>query len=421
MFCSPTTMHREKCSRKSCNSRVRVHLWVLATALGAIVAAEPQAQAEIYGTMSNFDTYNTTSESSEGAEIELEGCHSSMVYNTFPAHYNHMSITDYVDGATFGTRIRFEEYNFNTAVTLGSLNPNPNPVSTNGHALVNSDGGEHFGFAVNEQPTATRFFWLNRLDSGQYERIGSTPLAIPNPTWTYIPPAGGGAGELQAEVRVPEPAEFHVQKPDSIWMKVYKSELNRPVELEELMSGNEPGNIVPQDEDEIEAEWELLEGGAMKMHGGKLDDKDSKAVVRRYEYFVYTGAVDEENEPITDFLDSDLLEPPADELGAFIAANMVAANLVAPLHPGDFTADGLVDGDDFLEWQRQAGSDGEFSADGNGDGQVDSDDLAVWSDGLGANGALAGVHGVPEPSTLVLLAFGQAMVRVRQKRSGQNR
>lgn len=380
-----------------------------------MLSTAQMAHCAIYGTMSNFDTYNTTPEPSEGAEIELEGCHSSMVYNTFPAHYNHMTITDYVDGANFGTRIRFEDYNFNTPVTNGSLNPNPNPASTNGHALVNTDGGEHFGFAANEQPTAMRFFWLNRTAAGQYERIGNEPLAIPNPTWSFVPANGGGAPEVIAEVKVPEPAEFHALKPDSIWMKVYKTELNRPVELDELMSGDDPGNIVPQDETEIESEWELLEGGKMKAHGGKLDDKDSKSIVRRYEFFAYTGAVDEENEPITAFLDQDLLEPPAGELGHFIAANMVAANLVAaPLLPGDFTGDGVVDGQDFLLWQTEFGANAASAGDGNLDGVVDEADLTIWSDNFGAVGAAA-TTAVPEPSSFGLLALALTVLCYRRK------
>ena len=41
----------------------------------------------VFGTLSNFDIYNTTPEPSEGAEIELEGVHSSSLSRDFPAHY----------------------------------------------------------------------------------------------------------------------------------------------------------------------------------------------------------------------------------------------------------------------------------------------------------------------------------------------
>ena len=160
-----------------------------------VVAASslPLAQASaIYGTLSNFDIYNTTPEPAEGAEIELEGCDSSSIGGHYPSHFDTISINDYSEGGKTGTRIRFEGYNFNPAVTLGSLEPNPNPVSTNGHQLTNSAGGEHFGFWLNGvQPTATRFFWLNN-NGGAYERIGDVPEIVPGPTWSYVPPANPG-------------------------------------------------------------------------------------------------------------------------------------------------------------------------------------------------------------------------------------
>ena len=56
----------------------------------------------------------------------------------------------------------------------------------------------------------------------------------------------------------------------------------------------------------------------MKMAEDEVGE-NGKAVIRRYEYFKYTGAYDAEHEPLTLFLDTDLLEPPAGELGNFIA------------------------------------------------------------------------------------------------------
>lgn len=403
------------------SSRLAAWLPPFAVILLQAAALPMAANAQIYGTMSNFDVYNTTPEPCEGAEIELEGLHSSDVYNTFPSHYNTKTITEYVNGTTFGTRIRFEDYNFNTAVTMGSLWPNPHPVSTNGHALVNTDGGEHFGFAITQQPTVTRFYWLNKELSGDYTRVNADPLPIPNPAWTYVPPAGGGVGRVEARVELPEPAEVHVRKPDSVWMKVYKTELDRAVELHELMSGDDPDNIVPQDEVEVESEWELLEGGVGAEHGDDLDSENSKAVIRRYEFFKYTGAVDEENEPLSEFLNSDLAEPPAGELGDFIAANMVAANLVAPpTLSGDYDDDGVVDGNDFLIWQRELDVRGDSAADGNEDDRVDEDDLALWGDHFGGirAGAAAAVA-VPEPGAFAIVATAViATVRRRRRRQG---
>jgi len=332
---------------------------MVVVAIVAPLGAQPVQGSSIFGTLSNFDIYNTTPEPSEGAEIELEGIHSTDIGGDFPAHYSSKEIVEYTDASNnfLGTRIQYTGYNFPGAPTPGSLLPNPNPTSTNGHALTYTAGGEHFGFWLGgAQPTTTRFFWLND-NNGTYERIGTIPETVPGPTWTYVPPANpGGAPMLQAVVKVPEPAEVEVQKPDSTWMKVFKTKLDSVPDnlqdlLEKLVSGdpNDPNyaNIIPQGEVEVETEWELLKGGANpkeKMDEDQVEDSD-KVVIRRYEFYKYIGPVDEENEPLSnwemlgnpldpglDVLDGDGNVIFAAERGDFISANMVAA-VLAPVVP----------------------------------------------------------------------------------------
>ncbi|MBA3482486.1 MAG: hypothetical protein H0T51_11780, partial [Pirellulales bacterium] len=63
---------------------------------------------------------------------------------------------------------------------------------------------------------------------------------------------------------------------------------------------------------------------------------------------------------------------------------------------GDYSGDGVVDGADFLTWQRALGSPAEplgSGADGDGSGVVDGDDLAMWQDQFGATVAAAGSGG----------------------------
>jgi hypothetical protein len=317
--------------------------------------------SSIFGTLSNFDIYNTTSEPCEGAEIELEGIHSSDIGGDYPANYSNRSITEYFDASNnfAGTRIRYTGYNFPGAPTPGSLLPNPNPTSTNGHELVYTAGGEHFGFWLTgaQQPTATRFFWLND-NAGLYERIGAVPESVPGPTWTYDPPANpGDVGVLQAAIKAPEadPEDGDAPKPNSTWMKVFKTKLdfvpdNMDDLLAKLISGdpNDPNyaGLAPQGEIETETEWELLEGGKNpkeKMNEDEVGDND-KVVIRRYEFYEYIGAVDDENEPLTLWEDlGNPLDPGLDvlddqgnvifaaERGNFISANMVAAVLGAPV------------------------------------------------------------------------------------------
>lgn len=380
------------------------------SAFGAIVALatilSPVGRASIYGTMSNFDTYNETQTDAYGAEIELEGIHIEDLYRTFPSNYDTETKVAYQDGANFGVQITYSGYNFTTD---GYLPANTVGVSTNGHACVGTAGCEHFGFSVTGvQPSAARFYWLDQ--SGQ--RIGNMPVPIPSPSWNYVPPANaGGQPRLAAQVEVPEPAEVHEQRPDSIWMKVFKTEIDRPVDLLELVSDN---GIVPDSIGETESEWELLEGGLGNMKEAEDEVQEGKyAVIRRYEYYEYTGPYDEEHEPTSIFLDQDLPEPPAGELGQFISANMVAANLAAP-EEGDFNQDGTIDGRDFLAWQHGFGHGNKLEdGDANWDDKVNDDDLAIWAHQF-PSGDNALLSSVPEPATW-LIATLSALIALNSR------
>lgn len=85
---------------------------------------------------------------------------------------------------------------------------------------------------------------------------------------------------------------------------------------------------------------------------------------------------------------------------------------------GDFNADGVVDGNDFILWQR---SFEEFSdqsnADGNFDGVVDGADLAIWKRQYGSSSSgSAQSFGVPEPSGAALtIIVGLALVIIRSR------
>ncbi len=90
----------------------------------------------------------------------------------------------------------------------------------------------------------------------------------------------------------------------------------------------------------------------------------------------------------------------------------------SPLLPADFTADGAIDGADFLAWQRGQGmTSGATRADGDadGDGAVTPTDLAVWREAFGSAAAALAV-GVPEPTAAlwgVVAAVGVTRCRFR--------
>lgn len=76
---------------------------------------------------------------------------------------------------------------------------------------------------------------------------------------------------------------------------------------------------------------------------------------------------------------------------------------------GDYNRDALVDGGDFLQWQRDFGSaaiPAGSAADGNADGQVNDLDLAIWRSNFGVASTAAFVQSVPEPNSVAILCCG---------------
>jgi hypothetical protein len=303
-------------------------LCIAAAALLVIAPALTPAHAGvvgIQGTMSNFDVFNETGANVYGAELDLEGCSPDQVTKTYPSHFTTMTKLPYTDGTKSGTRLTFSEYNFTP----------PNPfitptvgISTNGHYAVNLPGCEHFGFSVSAQPTATRFYWLGQNS----QPVSTAPLSIPSATWSFVPAAGGNPAIVQAVV-VPPPPPPLVQFPDAVWVKTFVTELSGPAELEKLISYDpnklDPRfpSVSPQLPSEVEAEWELLPGDAPLLEPDISPADKTQAIVRRYEFFRYTGTYDELHLPNSLFTGG---TPDPAELGGFIAANMVAVNLEVP-------------------------------------------------------------------------------------------
>ena len=73
---------------------------------------------------------------------------------------------------------------------------------------------------------------------------------------------------------------------------------------------------------------------------------------------------------------------------------VILSDFVLATIPGDFDADGDVDGGDFLAWQRDDGS---------------TLGLSNWEDNYGGPGTLASTVAVPEPESLFLCLLGMAM------------
>ena len=84
----------------------------------------------------------------------------------------------------------------------------------------------------------------------------------------------------------------------------------------------------------------------------------------------------------------------------------------------DFDGNGLVNGADFLIWQRNSGGAGTLATgDANNDGVVNAADLAIWRDQYGTAALEASVAAVPEPGSILLATMaGLAVTSLRRRK-----
>ena len=82
----------------------------------------------------------------------------------------------------------------------------------------------------------------------------------------------------------------------------------------------------------------------------------------------------------------------------------------------DFDGNLVVDGADFLIWQRNFGvGTTPAQGDANGDNAVNGEDLAIWRETFGQSAATAVAGAVPEPSTLGLACLAAGALLRRRK------
>jgi hypothetical protein len=140
-----------------------------------------------------------------------------------------------------------------------------------------------------------------------------------------MPPA---PPKVVAQVQAPAPAnpgepQFGVPE----WVKVYTTQYDHPVALEDLVGGN---GIVPQTPSETEIEWQLLQTDPGNPKAGMIENggqagAGAESILRRYEFYKYIGKVSAENgEALTD---TAVLSGPNINVGAFIGAQNAGINL----------------------------------------------------------------------------------------------
>jgi hypothetical protein len=322
--------------------RLRLRLQtLLCSVLGLALLAAPRAsQAQtttLFGALSNFDVLNDTGEETHGFEIEIDGITSQDIGGTFGSNrYGAPTIVPFAGGVY----VRYlSAYDPDTQQFATGTPVATNFTATTGHQCISlypayqTSGCDHFGVWLGaSQATNTTYRWLiaDPQTPGALMPFG-VPVSIPAPVWTVVPQGGAGA-VVAAEIHPPRPPRPELQFGDAQWVKIFKTELERDVDLDELVTGNA---VVPEDAAETETEWKLLQHNPHSANSGALKNQGklgggSHAVIRRYEFYKYTGQYDPVDHEAVCGGDGSCNAPLDGELGDYIGAQMAAANLGAP-------------------------------------------------------------------------------------------
>lgn len=308
--------------------------------------------ASSFGTLSNFDVVNDTGHECHGFEIELEDLRPSDVPYTFGGTYTRYGTPEVldttVDPAHPRVLVRYRHWDGSqwaaTPVAPAAITPSGHDCFSGGPiGNYPTSGCEHYGVSLSVNPTRTTYRWLVAASptnpASVFDVVPET-VALPVPVWNVAPAVGGGV-DVRAEVE-PLEEEHAAQYGEPQWLKVYKVESAedlQPEDLNRLLLGV-AGGIVP-DETEIETEWKVIQskpGNAEDVNEDadvKEDPLDAgkHSVVRRYEFYAYTGPRDPENGEAMPCIEDDTPVPegaPVEgcaDLGDFVGAQNVAVDV----------------------------------------------------------------------------------------------
>jgi hypothetical protein len=330
-----------------------LRITALSGAAFVALMANGAGATSIFGSLGNFDAVNDTGKIAHGFEIDLQGVHASDVTDTFGGlgrgfsptveRYGAPTITEYSSGGVFGVKVTYQA---NLSGASSSWVGTPSGVYTTPGESCWTGGGsgygpstpcDHFGVGLKVNPTKTTYQWLVEATPGSSTLVGAVSNVLA-PTWTVTPqaPAPGNPAPppvVVAQIQAP-PADPYAPEPQfgtAIWVKVFTTDVSGGVNLNQLVGGNP---LVQQAAGHTEMEWQLLQTDPGNPLSGILDNggaapvgAGADAVIRRYEFYKYTGAYNAvDNQALPSLGDSNAAPG---EVGAFIGAQNAALNFAA--------------------------------------------------------------------------------------------
>ncbi len=353
-FCRWRRWTLETLSRRSLSPRTTPPWLMIALAAALLMTNTAKTTAAVIGFLGNFDVINDTGQTAHGFEIDLEGVHQNEVTDVFggpgrgfptgrgfdPANsverYGEPSITEYTNGAVYGTTITYYGIYDGSSWDYGTpsgtfITPGDNCWSGGGLGYSADTPCDHFGVGTSINPTKTTYSWLHEGAPGVLTSANGK-VSLPAPVWTVIPPdpqLPPAPPQVVAKIEAPDvPAGSEFS--DAIWVKVFTTEFEDAVELEDLVADNAH---VQQAETEIE--WQLLQREVGNALSGQLESglgvpvgPEAASILRRYEIYAFSGNYDAETHEALfsdGFGDSN---PGPNDVGTYLGSQNAAANLV---------------------------------------------------------------------------------------------
>lgn len=313
-----------------------------ALSLAAAAAAHAQT-ASISGSLGSFDVVNHSGQDAHGFEIRLEGASASDLYYTgFGQRYGTATVVPYATGVYVRWASPYDasagRYAYTTPQHVGpdSFAWQDCYMGGAGYATSGCEAiGQGLRYPVPANVVATGH-WLgdDPQHPGTLVEVGA-PIDIPLlVNWAVA--AGGAVGSAPVVSSTPEPPELPETPEvygDAQWVKVYKTQLTTEVTAADFDSLN---TIIPSDPSQVEVAWDILQ--ASPPSGGNQNQtrnrnqgsiaSDTRAIVRRFETYKYTGAYDAVTHKVV-CADGTCTAPSAGELGDFVGATNSAVNVTA--------------------------------------------------------------------------------------------
>jgi hypothetical protein len=279
----------------------------LALAASLALAGTLPAQAQVYGSLANFDAVNDTGYVAHGFEIQIEDpayANAGALQSIFgydrnfgvpPNSVERYGAPDILITPGVGVTIRYHASFTNGIWSVGTPSgpypnagdscwPFGNPLYASGTLTC-----DHFGVGTFGTPARTNYNWL--VDTAGNSGV-LTPMAAGvapvNFFYNPAPPPVNGvaqAPELRAEVEAHKEADQAFG--NAYWVKIFAKHVDHRVELDNLMHKNAD---VPGDQ-EVEAEFALWQaGGENEVSKALLKiNPNDQALVLRFEFYKYQG------------------------------------------------------------------------------------------------------------------------------------